>query len=58
MSRLTLRFQTYCQLNEPYITELCAAFLFFEGCALAGLGHPEKVIFRCDNFQFILSSSV
>ncbi|CAG9533982.1 unnamed protein product [Cercopithifilaria johnstoni] len=36
--------QTYCQLNEPYITELCAAFRFFEGYALAGLGHPEKAL--------------
>ncbi|KAL3993762.1 Nucleoporin Nup120/160 family protein [Acanthocheilonema viteae] len=36
--------QAYCQLNEPYITELCAAFRFFEGYALAGLGHPEKAL--------------
>ncbi|EJW84189.1 hypothetical protein WUBG_04899 [Wuchereria bancrofti] len=36
--------QAYCQLNEPYITELCAAFRFFEGYALAGLGDPEKAL--------------
>uniref|UniRef100_A0A158Q7J8 Nucleoporin_N domain-containing protein n=1 Tax=Elaeophora elaphi TaxID=1147741 RepID=A0A158Q7J8_9BILA len=36
--------QAYCQLNEPYITELCAAFRFFEGCALAGLRDPEKAL--------------
>ncbi|KAK6102919.1 Nucleoporin Nup120/160 family protein [Brugia pahangi] len=36
--------QAYCQLNEPYITELYAAFRFFEGYALAGLGDPEKAL--------------
>ncbi|VDK80884.1 unnamed protein product [Litomosoides sigmodontis] len=36
--------QKYCQLNEPYITELYVAFRFFEGYALAGLGHPEKAL--------------
>uniref|UniRef100_A0A915PSA8 Uncharacterized protein n=1 Tax=Setaria digitata TaxID=48799 RepID=A0A915PSA8_9BILA len=36
--------QAYCQLNEPYITELCTAFRFFEGCAFAGLGDPEKAL--------------
>ncbi|EFO22252.2 hypothetical protein LOAG_06232 [Loa loa] len=36
--------QAYCQLNEPYITELCAAFRFFEGYAFAGLGDPEKAL--------------
>ncbi|OZC07683.1 hypothetical protein X798_05319 [Onchocerca flexuosa] len=36
--------QAYCQLNEPYITELYAAFRFFEGYAFAGLGDPEKAL--------------
>ncbi|MCP9261467.1 hypothetical protein DINM_004472 [Dirofilaria immitis] len=36
--------QAYCQLNEPYITELFAAFRFFEGYALTGLGEPEKAL--------------
>lgn len=47
-------FQAYCQLNEPYVTELCAAFRFFEGYALAGLGDPEKVLFRYATFRYLV----
>lgn len=46
--------QAYCQLNEPYVTELCTAFRFFEGFALAGLAQPEKV--KICIFSFIFSN--
>ncbi|VDM94978.1 unnamed protein product [Thelazia callipaeda] len=39
-----LALQAYCRLNEPYISELCTAFRFYEGRAFAGLGDPEKAL--------------
>lgn len=34
--------QNYCQLNEPFTTELAHAFGFFQGLALSGLKRPDE----------------
>ncbi|KAI6182204.1 BMA-NPP-6, isoform e [Aphelenchoides bicaudatus] len=31
----------YCEKNHPYVSELSAAFYFFQGIACAGIGQPD-----------------
>ncbi|CAD5206180.1 unnamed protein product [Bursaphelenchus okinawaensis] len=34
--------RNYCQLNEPYLSNLLYAFNFYKGISLSGLGYPQE----------------